>query len=226
MKKRTEDTEKARELRRQGWSVGQISKELRISKGSISPWVRDIKLTDNQIKRLEDNAFKNRMRMKEWSSKMCLACLDKRLAYQDIGRQKIKDGASKEYISGIMLYWAEGAKSRTKVAFSNSDFNMVKYFVEFLEKEIGIKKEDMNLTVQTYLNGGADIDEIQDFWLKKLDMPKTCLRKPYIKEDHGSKRKKLKYGVGVIRVNDVKVIQEIYGAIQEYIGFTNPEWAE
>ena len=55
-------------------------------------------------------------------------------------------------------------------------------------------------------------------------LSKDNLRKSYIKQEHGSQRKKLKYGVGVISVYDTKLVQEIYGAIQEYAGFSNPEW--
>lgn len=47
--------EQARQLRAQGISIIQIAKQLGVSKGSVSVWVRDIHLTDEQIQELVKN---------------------------------------------------------------------------------------------------------------------------------------------------------------------------
>lgn len=39
-----------------------------------------------------------------------------------------------------------------------------------------------------------------------------------------SRRHILENGVGSLRVYKTKVVQHVYGAIQEYAGFDNPEW--
>jgi len=46
---------RARKLRKEGESVGKISKILQVSKGSVSLWVRDIELTEEQKEKLKDN---------------------------------------------------------------------------------------------------------------------------------------------------------------------------
>ena len=50
MKKAERD--QARELRRQGLSLGEIRRQLGVAKSSVSLWVRDIELTPEQLERL------------------------------------------------------------------------------------------------------------------------------------------------------------------------------
>jgi hypothetical protein len=54
------------------------------------------------------------------------------------------------------------------------------------------------------------------------------MRKCYIDyrpiKSMGCKKDKLPYGVGRLAIGDVSVIQKIYGAIQEFIGFDSEKW--
>jgi len=50
---RFEEKQRARELRRQGWSYNDILKEVGVSKSTLSLWLRDIPLTDEQIASLQ-----------------------------------------------------------------------------------------------------------------------------------------------------------------------------
>lgn len=49
----SEEKTRARELRRQGLSYNEIREQVNVSKGTLSLWVRDITLTEEQIARLE-----------------------------------------------------------------------------------------------------------------------------------------------------------------------------
>ena len=60
MKKKTQEKERARALRKQGFSINEICKIVPASKGSISVWVRDIKLTEDRR-----NILKNRKSNKD-----------------------------------------------------------------------------------------------------------------------------------------------------------------
>ena len=44
----------ARKLRKLGYSINEICKKARLAKGSVSLWVRDIKLTPGQKRRLSE----------------------------------------------------------------------------------------------------------------------------------------------------------------------------
>jgi hypothetical protein len=42
----------------------------------------------------------------------------------------------------------------------------------------------------------------------------------------GQAKNKLPYGVCTLRVYDTRLVQHIYGAIQEYAGFDEPSWLD
>ena len=50
---RFEEKQRALALRRQGWSYNDILKEVGVSKSTLSLWLRDVPLADEQIAALE-----------------------------------------------------------------------------------------------------------------------------------------------------------------------------
>ncbi len=130
-----------------------------------------------------------------------------------------------------MLYWAEGAKSRNTVKLVNSDVHLLRFFVRFLRACFGLSSQDFRLHLNVYLNNGLSIEEIERHWLQALELPRSCLRKHIVDfkptSSSGQKRSKLPYGVCTLCVNrSTRIVQHIYGAIQEYAGFDRPEWLD
>jgi hypothetical protein len=70
--------------------------------------------------------------------------------------------------------------------------------------------------------------EIERFWLDVVGLPRTSLSKStvnvYSKYSKKKRRNKLPYGTCRLAVHDTKLVQHIYGAIQEYGGFEREEW--
>lgn len=224
MKPRIDDKKKARELRQQGLSLKQISEQLNISKGSLSPWVRDIILTEEQYKLLHNRRNLN-------SKKASLAnqekCLEKRKEYQKIGKEKAKE-KNPLHIAGCMLYWAEGGKkgNKSSIQFTNSDPFMVKLFLNFLKNNFNITNNMISISLRHYTDL-ISIEEAHSYWLNILNLPKECLRKSIIDyQFKWSKNKKhgyMKYGCCRLCVHRTEIIQQIYGAIKEYAGIDDPE---
>lgn len=79
-----------------------------------------------------------------------------------------------------------------------------------------------------YTTNGLSIERIERRWLDLLDLPATCLRKHTLNHmptsSSGRARNKLPYGVCTVYVHSTRVVQHIYGAIQEYGGFDEPAW--
>jgi hypothetical protein len=77
---------------------------------------------------------------------------------------------------------------------------------------------------------GLTIDEIQDWWLRRLELPASCIRTPAVnRASAASKRLKgnvLPYGTARLAVHSTFVVQSIYGAIQEYAEIDRPEWLD
>lgn len=129
-------------------------------------------------------------------------------------------------MAGCMLYWAEGRKSRNTVSFANSDVNMLRLFVMFLKKCHQVKATEITMRVNCHLDHGLSLNKIEDWWLKKLGLPVTSLRKGTVVVKPGLRTTRLKYGVCTIDVNKTEIVQSIFGAIQEYGGFQDDGWLD
>jgi transposase len=62
MRPKDKEYEQARDLRTRGYSLREISEIVPASKGTISVWVRDIPLSEDQLQRLNDNRVIGRER--------------------------------------------------------------------------------------------------------------------------------------------------------------------
>jgi hypothetical protein len=130
-----------------------------------------------------------------------------------------------------MLYWAEGTKGRNTAQLVNSDPDLVRLFVNFLRECLGVAPADIRVSVNVYLGNGLSLDEIELQWLEVLDLPASCLRNAMVNHfptsSSGRRRHKLPHGVGkVTAANSTQIVQHIYGAIQEYGGFSEPRWLD
>ncbi len=123
-----------------------------------------------------------------------------------------------------MLYWAEGAKKRNIVYFVNSDPHMLNLFMRFLREETTVEDSAIRIHIHCHTHDPLEIERIERYWLDLLDLPNSCLRKTQIKKGSTTRKNRLEHGVCGIRVNSTELAQQIYGAIQEYGGFENPDW--
>jgi hypothetical protein len=83
------------------------------------------------------------------------------------------------------------------------------------------------LTCNLFADHESRRREIEDFWLELVGLPRTRLRKTtvnrYSKYSQKKRRNKLPFGT-CITVCDTQLVQNLYGAIQEYGGFEREEW--
>jgi hypothetical protein len=74
------------------------------------------------------------------------------------------------------LAWAEGSNPRNKVTFTNSDADMVSFFLRFLRRCDEVDDGQMTLSVNVHLGNGLTLDQIESWWLARLGLPVSCLR--------------------------------------------------
>jgi hypothetical protein len=150
----------------------------------------------------------------------------RRLIAQLEGRAMARRGEPL-HLSGCMLYWAEGSKTRNNVILVNSDPYMLRFFKRFLEDCYAVPRGRFVFSVNCYLNNGLSLDDIQAHWLHALNLPATSLRKAAVNNPSRSstqQKRNLPYGTGRLVVHSTYIVQSIYGAIQEYGGFDEPAW--
>lgn len=148
------------------------------------------------------------------------------LWYQEEGRAKAREN-NPLHLAGCMLYWAEGAKSKSSgIAFANSDPNMLLLFMRFLREEMQVKDEIIRMRIQCHTRDPIEIKRIERYWLDLLDLPSCSLRKTLIKKGNPNaiRHNNFENGFCMVEVYRVRLLHHIFGAIQEYSGFDNPAW--
>jgi hypothetical protein len=152
-----------------------------------------------------------------------------RNSYQQEGRRlaRERDGS---YVAGCMLYWAEGDKRRNTLGLANSDPHLLRLFASFLRRHFGVADDAFRVYCNLFADHAARQQEIEAFWLSSLELPPRCLRKStintYSKYSEKKRANKLPYGTCKLFVHNTRIVQTIYGSIQEYGGFERSEWLD
>jgi hypothetical protein len=221
----------ARRLRHSGLPYKRIAALLGVSVASAHLWTKDIELTAEQKAhnlrgpRGPQNAEHVRRRARAWAAH----CRQARERSQQEGREAAREGNAL-HLAGCMLYWAEGAKRRNGIQFTNSDPRMLVLFRRFLVESLAIERDEIVMTLNVYTNNGLTIEQIEQHSLKLLDLPPTAVRKHMLNHmptsSSGRAKNKLPYGVVTLNVHSTWMVQHIYGAVQEYAGFEEPAWVQ
>lgn len=133
------------------------------------------------------------------------------------------------FIAGCMLHWGEGTKGPNCIELTNSDVDLMRLFVRFLRESLDVPSDRIRLTVNCFLGNGLTLDEIEGWWLERLGLPPGSLRAATVnrpsKRSKGARRRLL-YGTARVTVHSTELVQQIYGAIQEYGDFERSEWLQ
>jgi hypothetical protein len=194
----------ARRLRREeGASIKDITRRVGVSVSSVSLWVRDIELSAEQHAVLAArNVAYNRQMSGTW--KQAATRRAERVEYQEHGRAIARFG-DPLFAAGCMLYWAEGARARNCIKFTNSDPEMVRFFVRFLRDRFEVDDDAFAVTCNLFADHLERQHEIERFWLDITRLPESCLRKSsvnvYSKYSQKKRQNKLPYGTCRITVS-------------------------
>jgi transcriptional regulator with XRE-family HTH domain len=213
------EKEEARILRSQGVSLKGIANKLGVSKSTVSLWVRDIIIEESLTARLYANQYENGRKAAEKAKTLFS---DARVLAREQGRIKAQE-KDPLHLTGCMLYWCEGYKSRGSVQLVNTDPVLIKTFLKFLRESCGVIDENIKIKIYFYQDLRSK-DEVVDFWLSLTSLTKDNIQSIVVKEGKTEKKRRREYGMCVIMVHSTKLINHIYGAIQEYSGEVNPEW--
>ncbi len=166
-------------LRKQELSYSQIKKKLKVSKSTLSYWLRDYPLSREKINELRGNNEKRIERYRETRRKT----KEKRLKEFYLEQKKKIFPLSKRdlFIAGLFLYWGEGGKTMSNhVSVSNTDPSVINFFINWIEKVLKISREKLRFSLHLY--NDMDVEKELSFWSKILNIPKNQFSKPYIKK--------------------------------------------
>jgi transcriptional regulator with XRE-family HTH domain len=224
---KTTEREEARRLRREeGRSIKEIARLLGVSRSSVSLWVRDVELTPEQHAALRE---RNPAYNAQLNGRLVWAahCRALRQQWQDEGRELARRNEAL-HAAGCLLYWAEGDKGRHQARVANADPHVLRFFLRFLRAYFDVPDERVRVQCHLFADHAARQWEIEQYWLDVLELPRSCLWKSrvnvYSKHSQQKRVNMLPYGTCRLSVDDTRILQSIYGAIQEYGGFERPEW--
>jgi predicted transcriptional regulator len=220
---KTIEKQEARRLRSEGLSLKDIAEQLGVAKSSVSSWVRDVTLTNAQRQNLDERRSGTINRSVAGAAHNRETAQAQRLQQQQQGRLAACEGRLL-HMMGCMLYWAEGAKLRNRIHFVNSDPNMIVLFARFLRDELMVHDDEFAVHIHCHTSDLAEIARIEAYWLTLLDLSPACLKKTYVKKGSDTRHNRLENGICTIVVHRTDLAMHVYGAIQEYAGFDNPDW--
>jgi hypothetical protein len=201
MKHHTNLKEKITEMRMAGVNGPEICKALDICPSTLSYWTMKLNLPLPPKKAWNKNlVLEQTVRVHE--------------SYENQGRLM----ASKKdplHFAAVMLYWAEGTK--VTMQFTNTNVEMHKIIIAFLRKYF--PEKTIKVSLNYYKTGPISYENIQDYWIKALDLRREDFMKPTEREKYYSTdTKTLKYPYGILRLCcfSVEVLYHIRGAIDEY----------
>ncbi|MFA6572117.1 MAG: hypothetical protein WCT77_12880 [Bacteroidota bacterium] len=204
-----EEKVQAIRMRELGKSYGEIRKKIKISKSTLSLWLRDIKLSSGQEKRIytelkQKNAYR-----------MAKANQQKRIETT----KQITIEAKKEverllknplFSSGLMLYWAEGAKTNEVVKFSNSDPVMIKFMMRWFREVCKVSEDKIKIAL--HIHALHCRKDMHNFWSEITEIPLTQFYKTQIKPTSlGQRKNKLYNGTCAIIVYDKNLFRRMNG---------------
>jgi DNA-binding transcriptional regulator YdaS (Cro superfamily) len=213
-------------MRAEGCSVKEIAATLGIARSSASVWVRSVPLGPEQRAAL---IYRSRLGPIVAAELKAARARDVRRGYQDEGRRLARERDS-SYAAGCMLFWAEGSKARNSVQLVNADPEVIVFFADFLRTQFDVGNEQMRVSCNLFADHVERQREIEDYWLTRLGLQRSCLNKSmvnvYSKYSQKKRTNKLPFGTCSLRVHSTRIVQTIYGSIQEYGGFERAEWLD
>lgn len=205
------EKQKAISLRQQGQSYTEILSQVHVSKGTLSAWLKDITLTKEQEERL----FVTR-RQEHIAN---LAKLRKNLSQKK--KTLILSQAAEEagtfiadplFLTGLMLYWAEGDKSEyaRAVKFTNSDPRMIALMMKWFRVYGNVREEKVRIEI--HIHELLEESRIKAYWSRIVGIPETQFYKTQIKQTSLRQRRvKLYHGTCAIRIGDITLLRKIHG---------------
>lgn len=155
-------------MREEGRSYREIREVVGVSKSTLSVWLRDAPLTEEQQLAL---ALRSSAGATRRAQAIRASAAQQRARVQAEAREQITRLSESElFVAGVVAYWAEGAKNKpwrtgTRVRFLNSDIRLIVLFLRWLQL-VGVSEDRVWFRLQ--IHESADVDAALRYWTEGL----------------------------------------------------------
>ena len=179
-------------MRTQGMSYNQIKSTLKVSKSTLSVWLRNFPLSPERLKELQHSDA----RIEKYRVTMQKKREDRLAGYLEEEIMKWGSISERElFIAGLFLYWGEGNKAnRSVVSINNTDPSLMQFALHWFLNSLRVPKSKIQVFLHLY--DDMDVKKELSFWSKKLNIPLKNFVKPYIKKSTRSSLDQKGYGHG------------------------------
>ncbi|PIP24179.1 MAG: hypothetical protein COX35_02070 [Candidatus Nealsonbacteria bacterium CG23_combo_of_CG06-09_8_20_14_all_37_18] len=206
---------KAIVLRRKGLSYNEILKFVPVGQGTISRWCSKIPLTEKQKERLLEKK-RNTPLIRQLRKQAIQSKKEARIWVKEKISKLLNQ--NKDYIlliSGILLYWAEGAQfgNKTSIEFTNTDPKMISLMMKFFRQVLKIPEDKLKIKIR--IREGESLSTAKNYWLKVTKVKKENFTRVEVLEKN---KRKNKYPLGICRITifDVKKSRKMMFLIKEF----------
>lgn len=202
-------------LRHKGFSYNEILRYVPVAQSTMSRWCCNILLTKEQEERLT-----NKRRNNPFIINIKKQTRQSKKEARIWGKEKISKllNQNKDYIlliSGILLYWAEGAQfgNKTSIEFTNTDPKMISLMMKFFRQVLKIPEDKLKIKIR--IREGESLSAAKNYWLKVTKVKKENFTRVEVLEKN---KRKNKYPLGICRITifDVKKSRKMMFLIKEF----------
>jgi transcriptional regulator with XRE-family HTH domain len=212
----------AEQLRRElGYSYNEISEQIGVSKSTLSNWLKQISLTLEQERRIQQRIEDNQSAFvaNAWEINKRRYQAARQNAFQrgvDIASQ-IPDNNAVHELALAMLYLGEGDKTGNRVQIANTDPDVLQYFLSAVERLYQIGRSE--LTLRLHLVEAARLLENQmiQWWAEQL----KCSHRQFQKTQYDQRSRSSQitddyHGVCTVTYNDTYLYERLVGVYSAY----------
>lgn len=172
------EKEEALRLRKLNKSYREIRETVKVSKSSLSLWLKDYPLPLAKVRELRDWSERRIERYRETRRKNREAFLN--IIYKKEKKILFPFSTRDLFIAGLFLYWGEGGKTQpTQLCLSNTNPAVLKMFIHWLIRVHRV--EPSKIRIKLHLYQDMDVEKETKFWSRELKISSSQFTKPYIK---------------------------------------------
>jgi len=179
MRSLLKEKELAVRLRTQGRTYGEIANEIKVSKSTLSLWLREVRVPKKFLLRIQQKKL-DAVKL-GWEARR-RERIDRTLRITASAKQEVKHLMRNPlWLVGVTLYWAEGHKEKiwrtgTLVTFTNMDENTIIIFRNWSRKFLCVSDNDFVWSLYIHDSRKMHSHKMKDWWAKKLGITSKSIK--------------------------------------------------
>ena len=187
-------SELGRDLRRQGMSYGEIMDLIPVKKSTLATWCRDVPLTEVQMEAIKERTGSVKGIPRDTQRKR----KEEIERIREVARAEVAWlSLDPNWAAGVVMYWAEGTKTRNKFSMANTDPRVLRLFIAWVRDYV---LPDAEFRLMLHLHEGNIEANAQKHWRQALGLPEVSFQKTFVKPAGTGHRKNTHlHGVCTVR---------------------------